>query len=204
MAPRPQSAHRFPGALPGTPAPDFSQKLTRTMVPRMLPLCCGMAAVHQCGPTPTMHAAIEEMPNEKPPKRKPGRPASRTSHTAIDFHLTPKLHEAMKAFAAERKVLLEDVYREAAEHFLERRAAEEFGYWAPPHVRQCNSRRRPDGREPARADTCGGPGGPSGSWQRVRDRHPAVLAVARERPARDGSDSASVSSGQKQILRLDL
>lgn len=104
----------------------------RTMIH---PLCCGVAAVHLGGPRPTRHAASNKMPEEKPPKRRPGRPPSRTSHTAIDFHLTPKLHDAMKALAAERGVFLEDVYREAAEHFLERRAAEELGYSAPPHVR---------------------------------------------------------------------
>lgn len=72
------------------------------------------------------------MPDDKPPKRKPGRPPFRTFYTMIGFHLTPKLHEAMKALAAERGVNLEDVYREAAESFLARREAGEVIYLATP------------------------------------------------------------------------
>lgn len=72
------------------------------------------------------------MPDDKPQKRKPGRPPFRTFHTMIGFHLTPKLHEAMKALAVERGVNLEDVYREAAESFLARREAGEVIYLATP------------------------------------------------------------------------
>lgn len=79
-----------------------------------------------------MHAAIHKMPEEKPPKRRPGPKPSRTFYTAIDFHFSPELHQAMKAFAAERKVLLEDVYREAVECFLEQRAHKKLAYWAAP------------------------------------------------------------------------
>lgn len=75
------------------------------------------------------------MPHEQPPRRKPGPQPFRTFHTKIDFHLTPKLHTAMKIVAAERGVTLEDVYREAAESFLARRdAGEEIVYLATPVV----------------------------------------------------------------------
>jgi hypothetical protein len=94
-----------------------------------------MAAGHLGGTKPTPHAAVEEMPNEKPPRRKPGPKPSRTSYTAIDFHLSPGLHQAMKAFASERRVFLEDVYREAAEHFLEQRTTEKLAYWAAPKAK---------------------------------------------------------------------
>ena len=76
------------------------------------------------------------MPDDKPPKRKPGRPPFRTFHTTIGFHLTSALHEAMKALATERGVNLEDVYREAALSFLERRGAgEATTYLAAPQAR---------------------------------------------------------------------
>jgi hypothetical protein len=72
------------------------------------------------------------MPAEKPLKRRPGPRPSRTFHTTVDFHLSPWLHQAMRAFAAERRVRLEDVYREAAEHFLERRVSGGLDYLAAP------------------------------------------------------------------------
>ena len=40
----------------------------------------------------------------------------------------------MKALAAERRVNLEDVYREAAEHFLEQRASATVDYLSAPNV----------------------------------------------------------------------
>jgi hypothetical protein len=74
------------------------------------------------------------MPEEKPPKKSPKKRSPRTFTTAISFHLTPKLHLEMKDLAAERGVNLEDVYRKAAEHFLERREVEEISYRSPPFV----------------------------------------------------------------------
>lgn len=75
------------------------------------------------------------MPEEKPPRRRPGPRPSRTFHTTIDFHLSPWLHHAMKALAAEHRVYLEDVYREATEHFLEQRARRRLDYLAAPKAR---------------------------------------------------------------------
>lgn len=40
----------------------------------------------------------------------------------------------MKALAAERRLYLEDLYREAVEHFLKERASEELDYLAAPHA----------------------------------------------------------------------
>ena len=73
------------------------------------------------------------MPNEEPLK-KPRKRWPSQAVTTIGFHLTPKLHEAMKLLAAERGVILEVVYREAAEGFLERRKAEEIAYRATPLI----------------------------------------------------------------------
>lgn len=69
---------------------------------------------------------------EKPPRRKPGPKSHDSSYIAIDFHLSPWMHQAMKALAAERRVKLEDVYREAAEHFLQQRAGGELDYLSAP------------------------------------------------------------------------
>lgn len=74
------------------------------------------------------------MPEEKPPKRPPGRRPSQTFYTTIGFHLTPKLHDAMKTLAVERGINLADVYREATEGYLNRRGAEEITYWAAPLI----------------------------------------------------------------------
>jgi hypothetical protein len=75
------------------------------------------------------------MPDEQPPRRKPGPQPWRKFYTMIGFHLTPRLHEAMKIVAAERGLTLEDVYREAAEAFLARReTGEEIVYLATPSV----------------------------------------------------------------------
>jgi hypothetical protein len=38
----------------------------------------------------------------------------------------------MKSFAKERKVFLEDVYREAAEHFLDQRSKDKIAYRGAP------------------------------------------------------------------------
>lgn len=81
-----------------------------------------------------MHAATNKMPKEKPPKEPSKKRPPRTL-PAIGFHLTPALHDAMKALAAERGVNLEDVYREATEHFLTRRDAEAIAYRGAPFVR---------------------------------------------------------------------
>lgn len=40
----------------------------------------------------------------------------------------------MKALATERRVKLEDVYREAAEHFLEQRACRQLDYLGAPQA----------------------------------------------------------------------
>jgi hypothetical protein len=77
--------------------------------------------------------AIGRMPEEEKPSRcKPGPKPTRAFYTVIEFHLSPELHRAIKVFAAERKVRLEDVYRETAEYFLEHRAKEKIGYWGVP------------------------------------------------------------------------
>src|SRR5688572_25045569 len=67
----------------------------------------------------------KEPPRERPPRRFQG----------IGFHLTPKLHDAMKELADERGINLEDVYREATEDFLKRRESEEIAYRAAPFMR---------------------------------------------------------------------
>jgi hypothetical protein len=69
---------------------------------------------------------------EKPPRRKPGPKPPRSSYPAIEFHLSPWMHAAMKELAAERRLYLEDVYREAAEHFLEQRARRRIDYLSAP------------------------------------------------------------------------
>lgn len=97
-------------------------------------LCCGVAIVHLCGPKPTMPAATEEMSNDKPQNEPPKKRHTRT-FIGIGFHLTPALHEAMKALAAERDVNLEDVYREATETFLTRRETEVVAYRGAPLTR---------------------------------------------------------------------
>jgi hypothetical protein len=83
---------------------------------------------------PTTDNDNNKMPDDKPPKRKPGPQPWRKFYTMISFHLTPALHEAMKALAAERRLNLEDVYREAAESFLARREAGEVIYLAAPLI----------------------------------------------------------------------
>jgi hypothetical protein len=84
-------------------------------------------------PIPTTSNDNNKMPDDKPPKRKPGPQPWRQSYAMIGFQLTPKLHQAMKIQAAERGLNLEDVYREAAESFLARReAGEEVVYLATP------------------------------------------------------------------------
>lgn len=72
------------------------------------------------------------MPDDKPPKRKLGPQPWRKSYAMIGFQLTPKLHQAMKVLAAERGATLEDVYRDAAESFLARRETGEVIYLATP------------------------------------------------------------------------
>lgn len=77
------------------------------------------------------------MPEEaKPPRRKHGPNPSRLAYTEIGFHVTPALHEAMKALADEREVNFDEVYHEAAKCFLECREKEELVYIAAPHTRR--------------------------------------------------------------------
>lgn len=69
---------------------------------------------------------------EKPPRRKPGARSHDPSYIAIDFHLSPWMHLAMKALAAERRVKLEEIYREAAAYFLDQRAHRKLDYLSAP------------------------------------------------------------------------
>jgi hypothetical protein len=71
------------------------------------------------------------MPKEKPPTNPSGERPPR-KFEGIGFFLTPALHDAMKAFAAERKINVADVYREATEEFLSRRETEEIAYRGAP------------------------------------------------------------------------
>ena len=60
------------------------------------------------------------MPREddQKPKRRPGRPRIRAFYNRFSFHLSHETHQKMKDLARERGVLLEDVYSEAINRFL--------------------------------------------------------------------------------------